>query len=117
MEFPFGQEVYRDRPAQVPDPYRPGRTVPDTDWSTASTLLIPGAWVASSSSIAQADATRSQVLVSKSLYCAPDSDVKVGDRIRTADAEYFVNEMPEADINPFTGWQPVREVPLDSSLG
>jgi hypothetical protein len=116
MLFPFGEDVQRDRRPMVQDPYNPAGLVQGS-WDDAESVTIPGAWVASSSSAGTADATRTQVLESKSLYCAPDDDVQVGDRIRAAGGTYYVNALPEADVNPFTDWQPVREVPLDRSLG
>lgn len=117
MFFPHGETVHRDRRKPVPDPYNPDQLVPGP-WDDVNTIDIPGAFVASSSSSAVGDATRSQVLSTKSLYCTdPDVDVKIGDRIRAGAATYYVNELPEADTNPFTGWQPVKEIPLDNTLG
>ena len=76
------------------------------------------------------DATRSQILTEKSLYLTdPAADVQPGDRIRrggTLDENtgiwsggtvLYVNARPEADTSPFTGWQPVVEIPLDMSEG
>lgn len=118
MTFPFGETVYRDRPPQVTDPYNPDRTRAGSfDDDDAETITLQRAFVASSSSSAVSDATRGQVLSTKSLYCRADADVKIGDRIRTAAGVWYVNELPAADTNPFTGRQPVREVPLDGALG
>ena len=93
---------------------RAGYGVIDTD---AETITIPGAFVASSSSSSLKNATRGEVLTAKSLYCAPDADVQVGDRIRADGVEYYINVLPSADKNPFTGWRPASEIPLDNSLG
>lgn len=117
MRFPHGETVERDRRPLIPDPYDPDGTVLGK-WEDAETIEIEDAFVAASSSIAASDATRSQILTSKSLYCTdPDVDVQVGDRIRAGGREYYINELPEADTNPFTGWQPAVEIPLDSTLG
>lgn len=116
MDFPFGVDVLRDRRPMRPDPYNPDALVQGS-WDEAETVAIAGAFVASSSSTGPADASRTQVLETKSLYCAPDADVQVGDRIRFGGSAFYVNAIPEADVNPFTGWHPVREVPLDRSLG
>lgn len=114
--FPHGETVYRDRAPQVPDPYNPeGATA--GEFGDGVTITLHGAFVASSSSSSVTDATRGQVLNAKSLFCSPKADVQIGDRIRTASGIWYVNELPTADVNPFTGWQPVREVPLDGSLG
>jgi len=108
--FAHGQTVTRRRAAAVPSVY--GSTKRREDWANATDIPIEGAWVASSSSTATADATRQQVITSKSLYCSPGSDVVVGDRIVAGPDTYQVTEKPSADVNPFTGWQPVMECAL-----
>lgn len=115
MRFSHGETVYRDRRPQVSDPYNPARTVPGS-WDDADTITLTKCFVASSSSSNPGNATRNQILTAKSLYCAPSADVQPGDRIRTASGVWYVNELPSADVNPFTGWQPAREVPLDGTL-
>ncbi len=116
MEFAFGQTVYRDRRQQVPDPYNPARTQPGP-WSGATSITLDGAYVGPASSVAVSDPTRAQVQVSKSLYCAPSADVKIGDRIRAGAETFEVLELPDAPTNPWTGWQPVLEVPLERVIG
>lgn len=129
MEFPYGERVVRERRQPVIDPYDPGTTVPGSWDNLLAYFEIGSAFVASSSSVAPVDATREQVLTDKSLYCTdPAVDVRVGDRIRRGGTRgedgiwrggevYYVNVRPEADRNPFTGWQPVVEIPLDMSEG
>ena len=117
MEFPHGESVTRERRLPVTDPYDPGATVPGSWSDPLDVLVLHGAFVASSSSTAPANATRTQILTAKSLYAAPDVDVRAGDRIRRGGETYYVNARPEADTNPFTGWQPVVEIPLDMSEG
>jgi len=109
--FEHGQAVVRLRAATVPDRVtgRPRRS----DWDAAEQIEIPGAWVASSSSINSGDATRQQVITDKSLYCSPDYDVQKGDRIVDGGDTYTVTSKPSADRNPFTGWQPTQEIPLE----
>lgn len=114
MKFGYGQTVYRDRPVQVADPYNPARTEPS---SSVTTITIDGAYVGPASSVSVADPTRAQVQVSKSLYCSPSADVKIGDRIRVGAETFEVQELPDAPTNPFTGWQPVLEVPLERVIG
>lgn len=117
MDFPHGVTVYRDRRKQIPNPARPGTTIPG-DWANVDTITIPDAFVGSASASAMADATRTESTVTKSLYCTdPAVDVTIGDRIRTGGLTYYVNALPAADINPFTGWQPVKEIPLSTNLG
>lgn len=117
MEFPFGPTVYRDRRRPIPDPYNPASTVPGSWDGPLDTIAIPGAFVGSSSSVRVTDATRSQILTAKSLYCDPDADVRAGDRIRADGVTYQVDAKPAADTNPFTGWRPPQEIPLKDPTG
>lgn len=114
MEFPHGQTVYRDRPVQVPDRYNPEAKRPG---NTVETITLEGAFVSSSSSTSLKNATRNEVLTAKSLYCQPSADVQVGDTIRVGTETYQVDAVPAADTNPFTGWQPVVEIPLKGVKG
>lgn len=118
MEFPFGEQVVRERRMPIIDPYDPGAAVPGSWGDPLDVLVLEGAFVASSSSTAPLDATRSQILTEKSLYLTdPHADVLAGDRIRRGAEVLYVNVRPTADTNPFTGWQPVVEIPLDMSEG
>lgn len=129
MEFPFGEPVVRERRQLVIDPYDPGTSVPGSWEATLTYLELDGAFIASSSSTAPLDATRSQILTDKSLYCTePSVDVLAGDRVRRGGSKgedgiwrggevLYVNVRPAADTNPFTGWQPVVEIPLDMTEG
>lgn len=115
MMFTEGQTVIRDRRAQITDPYS-GQSAPGS-WDAPLVITISGAFVASSSSADVSSATRTQVISAKSLYCEPGADVAVGDRIRASGRTYEVDAVPESDVNPFTGWQPVQEIPLTEVLG
>ncbi|WP_431785376.1 hypothetical protein [Microbacterium maritypicum] len=130
MEFPGGETVVRERRQPVIDPYNPDARVPGSWEDPLAYLELVEAFVASSSSTAPLDATRSQILTEKSLYLTnPSADVKPRDRIRrggTLDEDtgvwsggevLYVNVRPAADTNPFTGWQPVVEIPLDMTEG
>jgi hypothetical protein len=117
MEFPEGTTVYRDRRREVSSEYVAGETSPGS-WSEVDTVELPQAFVASSSSSSLRNATRSQILTSKSLYLTdPTADVRPGDRIRFGTSALYVHVRPEADVNPWTGWQPVLEVPLEAAEG
>lgn len=109
--FGFGSTVTRQRRKPVPDPYDPTHLVPGS-WDDPDEAGIEDAWVASSTATAVPDASRTQSTAYKSLYCPPDADVLKGDRIVDGAHTYQVQAVPAADVNPFTGWQPVMEVPL-----
>lgn len=110
--FPQGQTVFRDRRTLVTDPYNPAVQVPGS-WDDVDTITIFDAYLSSNGSSPIPGPTRQQVLTSRTLYCGPGHDVLVGDRIRTEAGEIFdVQALPSADRNPWTGWQPVKEVTL-----
>ena len=114
-----GQTVQRERRRRVASDYNPAKTVP-AEWDDEPLVAqLPGAWIASSTGSAANSATRSQILTSKSLFLTdPAADVQPGDRILLADGNYgYVHVRPQADTNPFTGWQPVLEVPLEEVEG
>lgn len=116
----FHGNVLRWRRPVLPDPYNPDRTV-RADWADAVPTVIGGAWIASSSSSATRNENRLQVMTAKSLYLDdPFADIQRHDGISVTGAsgpDYVVEVMPSADYNPFTGWQPVREVPLVEHVG
>jgi hypothetical protein len=114
--FAAGVSVQRLRRPRSTDTINPARQSLGS-WDDATPVTITGAYVAAVSSFAAADPARSQVTTSKSLYCSPDADVQVGDRIVSGTHTYEVTAVPEADVNPFTGWRPVQEVPLTEVLG
>lgn len=115
MEFAAGVSVVRLRATPVLDPY--SQLPVGTDWTTPGQLTITGAFVASASSSPVDGELRQEVLTTKSLYCDPAADVQVGDRIVSGTHTYTVTARPEADTNPWTGWQPVQEIPLEEVLG
>lgn len=119
MEFEHGATVYRLRPKTVWDPMSQSFVL--GDWDDPDELELPGAFIAQSSTSTLGDANRTGALESKSLYLSdPDADVQLGDRIRQGtdgSPVYPVDGIPAADVNPFTGWQPVREIPLKRVVG
>lgn len=117
--FSHGQTVIRERRPKVPNPANPQRPLlGQWDEAGVTTLELPGAWVASSSSSESSSATRSDILTLKSLFLTDVSaDVLPGDRIRYGTSIGYVKVTPEADVNPFTGWQPYKEIPLETSEG
>lgn len=114
--FPAGESVVRLRRKEVTDPYSGQTTL--GDWSDPAEAAIDGAFVASSSTSARSDASRTELLEEKSLYLDdPAADVQAQDRIRAGGVVYLIDGMPSADTNPWTGWQPLREIPLKRWVG
>lgn len=116
----FHGSVLRWRRPLLPDPYNPDREI-RADWVEAVPAEMSGAWVASSSSSATRNGDRMQVMTAKSLFLDdPFADVQTGDGISVPGAAgpaYVVEASPTADYNPFTGWHPVREIPLVEHVG
>lgn len=107
----------RLRAQQVPDAYNPDVMV--DDWSLPPIELpLEGSWASGSSSFG-ADPVRVQLTTSKVLVIFdPSADVHEGDRIRAADASIFtVTGRPEADRNPWTGWQPTLVLSVEEVKG
>jgi hypothetical protein len=119
--FPHGQTIYRDRRAAAAGSYNPGVTKRTGAWGDA--LALPGAYLDIPSSSAPGSGTRSQALSERVLFADPSLDVQKGDRIRiggTVEAPtevWFVNVPPARVQNPFTGWQPPMEIPLEQTEG
>lgn len=121
MGFLHGETVYRDRRPLVADPMNPERQVLGA-WADATTIPIPGAYVGPASSRDASTATRDQTFTALSLFATDTSvDVKKGDRIRVDGTEedldsgtaYMVNARPIVEKNPFTGWAPYKEIPIE----
>lgn len=112
----FGEDVRRERRPLIQDPYNPALFTRG-NWADATAETIEGAYVASSSSTGPSDATRTQVLTSKSLYAPAGADVRAGDRIVTVEGIWYVNSRPEGDRNPFSGTYSDVEIPLDMTEG
>lgn len=132
--FPHGRVVYRLRAAPVVDPY--SGDVVASDWSAPTVIPIAG-FVAHTSTSMLATSTRAQASEAKSLFCG-DVDVAKGDRILDGVFDpplpsgsssfpsgtvmvgplYTIDGIPpEADVNPWTGWTPPREIPLTRYVG
>jgi hypothetical protein len=115
MIFSHGEAVIRLRAKTKTDPYSQAES---PDWSQdPDEVPIDGAFVAASSSVQSRQADRVQVITDKSLYCDPGADVVELDRIKAGGVTYSVTAVPSADVNPFTGWQPVQEIPLQEVRG
>ena len=118
MQFPHGRTIFRLRAKPILDPYSKKQI--SADWDDPDELEIPQAFIAQTSTSALTDANREQALESKSLFCDGDIDVQKGDRIRDGASGpiYSIDGIPPAaDMNPFTGWTPPREIPLTRSVG
>lgn len=114
--FSAGSQVVRIRRKEIEDPYSGQTTL--GDWASASEQTLDGAYVAASSTQSRAEAGRTQLLEEKSLYLDdPNADVQAQDRIRAGGVIYLIDGMPSADTNPWTGWQPIREIPLRRDVG
>lgn len=117
MDMPFGSDVVRERRPRLPDPYNPDRTSP-VSWDDELEQLPLVGFVSSTSSSPTRDAARSDIDSVMFLYLEdPDADVQAGDRVVYPGGVGYVRSKPAADINPFTGWQPTKEIRLYETEG
>ena len=116
MGFEVVTTAIRQRATLVVDPYDPDAPgVPD--WSKPDEAEVVG-FVSSQSSVEQEDPVRGQVVSSKVFVLEdPNADVQRGDRLKIGDQVWTVTGFPEADIHPWTGWQPTRVCALEGVVG
>lgn len=118
MEFPAGETVTRERRRPVVDPYDPSNVTPGSWNDPLDIITLESCYIDSASSSSGADATREPVATTKTLYCTDASvDVKAGDRVRRGNDLFYVRERTEADVNPWTSWQPLVAIPLSMTEG
>lgn len=119
MDFNHPQRFIRLRARKTSDPYTPSATV--DDWTKpADEIPVYGA-LSSASSRRTPDANREPTTSGAYLTVTdPYCDILIGDRIRTEPDDgrlWDVTGFPSNDINPFTGWQPTREIQLTERRG
>lgn len=116
MTFDYGEELVRQRAGQILDPYS-GEPI-DEDWAHPDELPLDGAYFSSQSSSDGSDEVRRQTATGMQLIIPdPDADVQRGDRIRQGSRVWSIVGFPEADTNPWTGWQPTLVVDLEDYKG
>lgn len=121
--YEHGTTVFRDRRPTKANPANPDRPTVGA-WPAGRSLEgldvleLPGCYIAASSTSAVPDAIRTQSTDYRSLYTRDRNiDVRIGDRIRSGDYVYKVDQRPQGDVNPFTGWAPGVEIPLTGVVG
>lgn len=114
--FEHGEQFVRLRAGVVTDPYS-GDPIGE-DWKNPDEEPIDGAYFSSQSSTDSDGEVRRQTATGKQLIIPdPDADVRRGDRIRQGTRTWTVEGFPEADKNPFTGWQPTLVVDVENYTG
>lgn len=118
--FPMGSldRFVRLRAGKVTNPYNPD--VGGSDWTHPEELAVEGFLSSSSSATRTSDLDRRVSSTAVLTIPDPDSDIKVGDRIRPEPADgrmWTVSGIPARDRNPFTGWRPTMEVQLEEVVG
>jgi hypothetical protein len=118
--FPMPQSTAftRLRATGKPSAANPERLV--EDWAHPEELRVTGFLAASASSQSTQDDRRTTVSGATLTLADPHADVKLNDRIRTDPDDgrlWRVTGFPSADRNPFTGWQPTREIALEEVAG
>lgn len=109
----------RLRAKRKTNPYNPAQHEPD--WGVLPDELVIMGALSSSSSMRTPDTLDTQTASTAYLTILdPDTDVKIGDRIR-ADPDdgrlWEVDGFPSKDANAFTGWRPTLECRLTERKG
>lgn len=117
--FPAGQTVIRQRRQRVTDPHDPEHTIAGAWDDAPDEITLEGAYLSTAGSTDTSSATRTQAITTATLFCQPGADVRTGDRVLSiaGGGWWYVNARPESDTNPFTGWQPVMQIPLELTEG
>lgn len=114
-EFTSPSDVIRVRPALVPSPTNPDRF--ERDWEHASRDPLPDSWVGVPDSRDVPGETREEILLARSLFCPPGSDVQEHDRVEAEGETWTVKTVPVSAKNPWTGWRPHIECELEAYRG
>lgn len=115
-EFEFGETFVRLRAGTITDPYS-GEPIGE-DWAHPDEEPLDGAYFSSQGSTDSDGEVRRQTATGKQLIIPdPDADVQRGDRIRQGTRVWSIVGFPEADKNPFTGWQPTLVVDVEDFKG
>lgn len=90
------------------------RPAGSSSWKDATVETVASSWVEANTSTVDESAVQAEQRVTSTytLYTPPSADVRQDDRIRFDGVLYEVDVVPSANVNPFSGWQPVRVVPL-----
>jgi hypothetical protein len=104
MDFPHGETVTRLRGVALTDPYSGEAT--DVDWTTPTSLAIPGCGVADGGSLEPTQDARNAILSDFDVVAPYGVDVQAGDRLVIRGLTCEVSGRPFDWMNPFTGWTP-----------
>lgn len=113
--FPHGETITRLRGTAETDPYSNEAT--GIDWSTPSSLTIPGCGFNPGQSAEPLQAGRNAITTQPEVYAPAGSDVLAGDRITVRGKTYEVDGEPGVWKNPFSGWEPGMVVALKLTTG
>lgn len=116
VTFAAGETVTRLRATTTANPYS-GEPDGDPDWTTPSTLAIPGCGFDPGGSIESADARRDAVTTQPTVYAPSDADITAADRVLVRGVTYEVDGRPALWRSPFTGWEPGLVVQLRAYEG
>lgn len=108
MDFPYGETVTRQRGVPVVDPYSGEAT--GIDWTTPTTLAIPGCAVADGGSIEPVQDARTAVVSDFDVLAPYGADVLAGDRVVIRGLVCDVQGRPFDWLHPMTGWHPGRVI-------
>ena len=108
MRHPHGETVTRLRGVPVTDPY--SREATTLDWTTPTTLTIPGCAVDDSKTRETHDPNRNAVVTDFVVWPDGQYDVAAGDRLIIRGLTCEIVGRPSTPRNPFTGDEPGMEL-------
>lgn len=104
MFFAHGETIVRQRGVATTDPY--SNTTTGVDWTTPTTLSIPGCAVADGGSLEPLRDARNAVESDFDVILPFGSDVRATDRLVVRGLTCEIKGRPFDWRNPFTGWEP-----------
>lgn len=114
MNFPYGDTVQILTAGTKTDPYSNEST---DDWSTATSVDVPGVGVEPRPSGEPLQDARNQVVSGFTLYMPGGTAITAANRVVVRGQTYDVLGEPAVWRSPFTGWEPGIVVQVERSEG
>lgn len=112
--FAYGETVQVLTAGTTTDPYSNEST---PDWSTPTSVDVPGVAVEPRPSGEPLQDARNQVVSGLTLYMPPGTTITPRNRVRVRGVTYDVLGEPAVWRSPFTGWEPGIVVQVERSEG
>lgn len=114
MDFPYGETVQVLTAGTATDPYS-GK--PSPDWTSLTSVDVPGVAVEPRPSGGPLQDARNQVTSGLTLYMPAGTGITAQNRVTVRGVTYDVLGEPAVWRSPFTGWEPGIVVQVERSEG